>query len=546
MTRQNNPKIQTGSGTLFSKTKPKRKTHSKRQRGGDVEEDNELLMASSEGRIDTVKKLLDKKRHSLFRANVDAKTYYKDTALINASSGGHIEIAKVLLDNGAEVNAKNKSGNTALMMASSNGHIDIVRLLLDNRAEMDASNNLGETAHMMANNMGHTDIVTLLLDNGPDVKTIEEVHKGVLSNAQNRVNFLNEKRENNENLKESRQNDLQECKENILKKQEGEKEIFLKKQEGEKEILLKKCFEHINRKYITTPTDNVLKNPDLKGKIAEYLRTKVGGKKGRKTRKNKKKLGRKTRSKKQKGSGANCSRPGQCTTDQNMEEEDPNSIDEYLQLAIEEEDVLRVKEYLEEGADPNVMITDSHQYIQGTETVPAIIYAARHIEPSTILKHLIEHGASVERDEIYTGSTPLIEAGEWGNLPAVKLLLEEGADINATKETGMTAIGYAVLNESIPMIKLMLKEGKGEIDFNYTAFGTDNKNVIDDADENAENPEVAKILKNYANPERLVIPEITAKMRRVTGQNVEPYLSDKIRKYIIGGKGKTRKNHKKK
>ena len=43
-----------------------------------------------------------------------------------------------------------------------------------------------------------------------------------------------------------------------------------------------------------------------------------------------------------------------------------------------------------------------------------------------------------------------------------------------------------------------------------------------------------------------MIPEITAKMRRVTGQNVEPYLSDKIRKYIIGGKGKTRKNHKKK
>ena len=539
-------------GTRKNNKRPRihlRKTHSKRQRGGDVEEDNELLMASSEGRIDTVKKLLDKKRHSLFRANVDAKTYYKDTALINASSGGHIEIAKVLLDNGAEVNAKNKSGNTALMMASSNGHIDIVRLLLDNRAEMDASNNLGETAHMMANNMGHTDIVTLLLDNGPDVKTIEEVHKGVSSNAQNRVNFLNEKRENNENLKESRQNDLQECKENILKKQEGEKEIFLKKQEGEKEILLKKCFEHINRKYITTPTDNVLKNPDLKGKIAEYLRTKVGGKKGRKTRKNKKKLGRKTRSKKQKGSGANCSRPGQCTTHQNMEEEDPNTIDEYLEGAVEEELPEYVKEYLVKGANPNVMITDEHEYLQEHELVPAIIYAARHIQPSTILEHLVDHGASVELN--INGTTPLIEAAEWGNLSAVEFLLNKGANINATTGSGVTAIGFAILNEDIPMINLMLKERKGIIDFNYTIFDTNNENVIDDADENAENPEVAKILKKYAIEQKLPIHMERQENRLQVGHVMDKKrmpedLTYKIMKDYFGGKRKTRKNHKKK
>ena len=133
-----------------------------------------------------------------------------------------------------------------------------------------------------------------------------------------------------------------------------------------------------------------------------------------------------------------------------------------------------------------------------------------------------------------------------GNLSAVEFLLNKGANINATTGSGVTAIGFAILNEDIPMINLMLKERKGIIDFNYTIFDTNNENVIDDADENAENPEVAKILKNYANPERLVIPEITAKMRSVTGQNVEPYLSDKISKYIIGGKGKTRKNHKKK
>ena len=307
----------------------------------------------------------------------------------------------------------------------------------------------------------------------------------------------------------------------------------MKKQEDEKENFLKKCFEDINRKYIPAPSGNVLANTDLTGIIKGFLRNKAGGKKGRKTRKNKKKLGRKTRSKKQKGSGVNCSSHRPCITD-NIEEEDPNTIDEYLQVAIEEENASRVKKYLEEGADPNnVMITYEHEYRQGTgtETVPAIIYAARQIQPSTtILKHLIEHGASVERD-VHTGSTPLIEAAEWFNLPAVRLLLNKGVDINATNVNGDIAIAYAVLNEDIDMIKLMLKKRKGEIDFNYTAYG-DNNNVIDNANENAKNPEVAKILKNYANPERLMVPEITAKMRRVTGQNVEPYFSEEFRKYI--------------
>lgn len=350
MTRQNNPKIQTGNGTSCSKTKkiPKatectdkrktkafpyderyniyksltpvaiadatpvnylemavrigpngephkggkrrktrknkskktfRKTHSKRQKGGAEDEDIALFNAIDDGNIEIVKKLLDKERHWFLRANVDARTYYNDTALINASSMGHIEIVEVLLNNGADVNAKNGSGNTALIIASSMGHIKIVEMLLEKGADLDARNGSGNTALMMARENGRTEVVDMLLDNEADMTTLKKVHKGVLSNAQNRINFLKEKRQNNENLKESRQNDLQECEEKILKKQEDEKVIFLKKQEDEKENFLKNCFENINRKYITTPTDNVLKNPDLIREITKFLRKPVGGKK---------------------------------------------------------------------------------------------------------------------------------------------------------------------------------------------------------------------------------------------------------------------------
>ena len=42
-----------------------------------------------------------------------------------------------------------------------------------------------------------------------------------------------------------------------------------------------------------------------------------------------------------------------------------------------------------------------------------------------------------------------------------------------------------------------------------------------------------------------MVPEITATMRRTTGQNVEPNLSRYIGEEFIGGKRKTHKNKKK-
>ena len=46
-----------------------------------------------------------------------------------ASHEGHIDIVKLLLDKGADVNAKSKDGDTALKAASVKGHTEIVELL---------------------------------------------------------------------------------------------------------------------------------------------------------------------------------------------------------------------------------------------------------------------------------------------------------------------------------------------------------------------------------------------------------------------------------
>ena len=260
------------------------------------------------------------------------------------------------------------------------------------------------------------------------------------------------------------------------------------------------------------------------------------------TRKNTKKHLRKTRrSKRQRGSGTACS------TVNIVEEDQQEQLNAGLEVAIVEEDANLVEVFLTQGANPHIIIIYSHEYLSGLQRVPAIIYAARHIKSPAIMKHLINKGASIEQR--YNSSTPLIEAAEWGNLSAVRFLLNKGANINATTSSGITAIGYAVLNEDIPMIKLMLDKRKGEIKLNYTTFDDEELTVIEDAEENAENPKIARILKNYVIEQQLPVHSERQKKRLQVGfvmdKNKMPKdLTHKIITEHFGGKSKRKTRRK--
>jgi len=56
------------------------------------------------------------------------------------------EIAKKLIEKGANVNAKDERGDTALMRAVSWGHIKIVKLLIEKGANVNIKDNNGWTA----------------------------------------------------------------------------------------------------------------------------------------------------------------------------------------------------------------------------------------------------------------------------------------------------------------------------------------------------------------------------------------------------------------
>lgn len=95
---------------------------------------------------------------------------------------GHVSVAHLLLDHGADVNAQNRLGARVLTVASRGGHLGVVKLLLEAGAFVDPHNPSGEqpaagdsrnelldiTALMAAIQHGHEAVVRLLLEWGAD------------------------------------------------------------------------------------------------------------------------------------------------------------------------------------------------------------------------------------------------------------------------------------------------------------------------------------------------------------------------------------------
>ena len=126
--------------------------------------DNPLQAASLEGQIEIVKLLLE------MGAEVNAQSGRETNALQAASVEGHIEIVKLLLSKGTDVNIHCGLYGSALQAASFRGHTDIVKFLLYKGANVNSKGGEYGSALHAASLEGHTEIVKLLLEVGADVK----------------------------------------------------------------------------------------------------------------------------------------------------------------------------------------------------------------------------------------------------------------------------------------------------------------------------------------------------------------------------------------
>ena len=106
-------------------------------------------------------------------ADVAAANNDGSTALMWAARRGHEAVAQLLLQHGADVAAANNDGSTALMWAARRGHEAVAQLLLQHGADVAAADNDGGTALMLAGGGGDEAVAQLLLQHGADVKAAD-------------------------------------------------------------------------------------------------------------------------------------------------------------------------------------------------------------------------------------------------------------------------------------------------------------------------------------------------------------------------------------
>ena len=120
-------------------------------------------------------------------ANVKATTRLGAyTPLMMAAEQGHAAVIAALLAAGADVKAANATGTTPLMLAALSGDARSVTMLVENGAEVDAKEtSMGQTALMFAAGTNRVDAVAALLKAGAAVKLSSKVNNvGNLSSVE--------------------------------------------------------------------------------------------------------------------------------------------------------------------------------------------------------------------------------------------------------------------------------------------------------------------------------------------------------------------------
>jgi ankyrin repeat protein len=109
----------------------------------------DLIRAARRGDLKEVKLIIEKGRNVNYIENL-----YRWTPLLWAIEQDRIDICRVLLDHGADVNQRAIDGLTPLLFAVSGSRIDIIKLLLIRGANVNHENKFGFT---VADYAYHTD-----------------------------------------------------------------------------------------------------------------------------------------------------------------------------------------------------------------------------------------------------------------------------------------------------------------------------------------------------------------------------------------------------
>lgn len=105
-------------------------------------------------------------------ADVSSQNRVGATPMLEATIIGNAAMITLLLQHGADSNATlSATGDTPLMLAARTGVVEAVKILLDNGADVNATESWGRTTPLMwAVAENHTDVVKLLIDRGANIE----------------------------------------------------------------------------------------------------------------------------------------------------------------------------------------------------------------------------------------------------------------------------------------------------------------------------------------------------------------------------------------
>lgn len=121
-----------------------------------------LVAAARNGNLEIGKLIVEAGGDIEYRARGD------ESPLMAAAKFGHLDFVKYLLKQGADINRKVSGDGTALLVASGHGQKEVVQYLIDQKAEVNATVGGDGNALINAVKGGHYETARILLENGAD------------------------------------------------------------------------------------------------------------------------------------------------------------------------------------------------------------------------------------------------------------------------------------------------------------------------------------------------------------------------------------------
>ena len=94
--------------------------------------------------------------------NLPSRESMKVTPLASAAAAKQTELARLLIEHGADVNARAAGGHIPLHEASANGNVELVKLLIENGADVHAKTDDGKTPLDFATEYKQDEVIALL------------------------------------------------------------------------------------------------------------------------------------------------------------------------------------------------------------------------------------------------------------------------------------------------------------------------------------------------------------------------------------------------